>query len=847
VERSNSNWYALTPLSEQWADRESRGANNPEPGSPVSGPQEPLWDYDRLKLDLADIIRSIRHLAERRKDQWGSGECRRLQSRLAEDRFNLVVLGQFSRGKSSLMNAILGVERLPTGVLPLTSVITTVSYGDRERVLIQRRGSTLPEEVALSQLRQYVTQEENPGNEQQVILAAVQLPIELLRLGFYFIDTPGVGSAVAENTATTTEFLPEADAVIFITSVESALSGAELQFLQHVRKHVRKIFVVLNKRDLISPEQEKAVIAFVQERLRELFGDHAPPVFPVSARDGLEGKEKGDRDKLDHSGIPELETALVEFLKTGKTRELLLRTANRGGAVLEQQESDFRLSETLAADRAKLDAYYRDQDRRLNELNTEVERTVGALRDRLGHELPRHFEAELDVAIAELRTAMVSRIDEPCVPSRRMPGSPNDIHDANVRAACQEMLTAWLTERQEVIQNVIRHLIADDIGRLDERVGELVRAGHAGSLANRGAAPSLLHLILDISVMFRRLQLPPGDLPLPWFPSLISRIPPVRAAVRRRFVRRLDALLCASRDEIIVALRRAGEDWTDRAGRKITDEVASVAAHQRETLHNKGTPQEASNLERLRERLRHVIDTLCGPGASSEPFDSQQPGHVPRSNLRARCAICVRAEKALLEFMRHTQYELSVSESDRATHAEQGGFCALHTWQYEAIASPQGICSAYPPLLFELTRRLRSLLPHSHSSSSLSDGLQQLLPRPTSCPVCQLIDAEERNAATDVLRRVSSDTGNGPNAFPPLCLRHLGTVLRLEPPVEIGDLLVEEQARVLDRLGQDMQRFSLKHQALRQRLASEGEQRAYESGLSRLVGLRNIAAPWRVD
>src|SRR5271168_2401536 len=89
-----------------------------------------LRDYERTKFELAEILRALPFDAaqyERRRD---------LFARLAEDRFNLVVVGRFSRGKSSLMNAILGMDRLPTGVVPLTSVITTVTYGSEERVTL---------------------------------------------------------------------------------------------------------------------------------------------------------------------------------------------------------------------------------------------------------------------------------------------------------------------------------------------------------------------------------------------------------------------------------------------------------------------------------------------------------------------------------------------------------------------------------------------------------------------------------------------------------------------------------------------------------------------------------------
>jgi hypothetical protein len=119
----------------------------------------PLRGFDRHKLEIAGVIRSLRQVAEKHKDVEKSGECRKLLARLAEDRFNLVVVGQFSHGKTSLMNVILGIDRLPTGILPLTSVITAVSYGDRERALVHWDWWSYTTEIALSELSGCVTHE----------------------------------------------------------------------------------------------------------------------------------------------------------------------------------------------------------------------------------------------------------------------------------------------------------------------------------------------------------------------------------------------------------------------------------------------------------------------------------------------------------------------------------------------------------------------------------------------------------------------------------------------------------------------------------------------------------------
>jgi Dynamin family len=107
-----------------------------------------LKTYEQVKFELAALIRSGQLIAsEPEKDPNKRHDLeqswRNLLNRLAEDRFTVVVAGRFSRGKSSLMNAVLGMDRLPTGIVPLTSVITYVRYGTSERVLLNYEGTRL--------------------------------------------------------------------------------------------------------------------------------------------------------------------------------------------------------------------------------------------------------------------------------------------------------------------------------------------------------------------------------------------------------------------------------------------------------------------------------------------------------------------------------------------------------------------------------------------------------------------------------------------------------------------------------------------------------------------------------
>lgn len=143
------------------ADNKAHGIGR-EPEIPPGGhdAQTPgnseLREYPRLKLAIADIVLAAEQMAHERKRERAAASAQRLLARIAEDRFNLAVVGLFNRGKSSLRNAVLGLDRLPVGTLPLTSVVTAVSYGSRERLLIQSEVDSLPLERPIAELTEYI-------------------------------------------------------------------------------------------------------------------------------------------------------------------------------------------------------------------------------------------------------------------------------------------------------------------------------------------------------------------------------------------------------------------------------------------------------------------------------------------------------------------------------------------------------------------------------------------------------------------------------------------------------------------------------------------------------------------
>lgn len=138
-----------------------------------------LREYEQQKFAIAEILRGAALIIPEARTELRL-RLQGLFARLAEDRFNLVVVGRFSRGKTSLMNAILGSDRLPTGIAPLTSVITTVTYGSKEQVVLKYNNRVMDQEIPIKSLLEYITQEGNPGNVKEIKTAEVQLPAEVL-------------------------------------------------------------------------------------------------------------------------------------------------------------------------------------------------------------------------------------------------------------------------------------------------------------------------------------------------------------------------------------------------------------------------------------------------------------------------------------------------------------------------------------------------------------------------------------------------------------------------------------------------------------------------------------------
>ncbi len=244
-------------------------------------------------------------------------EVRRVGSALARGALTIVVLGQFKRGKSSLLNAFAGERVFPTGLLPLTAVATRLVRGPRAVRVTERNGDA--QSLPIDRVEEFVSERKNPGNRRGVSEVEISMPLPDWTEGVTFVDSPGIGSPHDANTAAARALLPHADAAIFVLSPDPSITSNEIEFLTEVSPHATKFFFVLNKSDLVAPDERNDLAAYLKEILEHRCGFPNVRLFPVSAKLALDAAESGDAALRARSGLPTLWEEIHRFVGPERT------------------------------------------------------------------------------------------------------------------------------------------------------------------------------------------------------------------------------------------------------------------------------------------------------------------------------------------------------------------------------------------------------------------------------------------------------------------------------------------------------------------------------------------------
>ncbi len=207
------------------------------------------------------------------------------------DKIPVVVLGRFKAGKSSFINNLTGENLLPTGVIPVTSVITLVNFGvEKERIIVTFKDGA-KKEIASGQLSNYISEKENPDNVKKVDTVEINLRSSELPSNLILVDTPGTGSVFKHNSEVTRNWLKNTGAAIVLINASQPLSENDIELLKETVKQSPEIYLVLSKADLLKSSELSEITSFIKDKCKNILGREFP-VFPFSIYEDNEIRKK---------------------------------------------------------------------------------------------------------------------------------------------------------------------------------------------------------------------------------------------------------------------------------------------------------------------------------------------------------------------------------------------------------------------------------------------------------------------------------------------------------------------------------------------------------------------------
>jgi GTP-binding protein EngB required for normal cell division len=513
--------------------------------------------------------------------------CRRLLG--DGDSLDVAVFGRFKAGKSSLLNHLAGRDVLPIGVVPLTAVITRLRHGPAERAEVRfLDGTTRP--IALGEIGRYVSEKENPDNAQRVAAVDVELPALARFAPLRFVDTPGLGSAFAHNTAAALDWLPNVGAALVAVSSDAPLSERDLALLAELRRHTPKIILLLTKADLLDAAQRAEVRAFVDEQFRRQGGE-APPVCFYSVRPGhAELAAQFERDVL----LPLLH-------RRGETAAAILRHKL---AMLVAQTGNYARVALAAATQA-------ESARAALRAGLTAERQQFALLREELRVLTRQWSAHaLDESLAQLQPT------QRALQARATAGLRAQFPQWRVRlpeflrrwrAWLQEFLACELTE----VSGAETALFCAPLEKTRTHLLRTLRAFHDRLAAQVQAALGVALAPREIALAVHAPAAPPVDVAFAFDAAIGILAPVLPLTLLRPLIER--SLLRKSRYEVEKNLSRLAATWRDRVAAEIDALVGQAEQHAHDELA--ALEQALTHAPSAAPRLREVIAELDALGA----------------------------------------------------------------------------------------------------------------------------------------------------------------------------------------------------------------------------------------
>lgn len=466
-----------------------------------------LSQYQSRELTAISHLSRLRDFAERVGLQAATIQLIDKDLKRSKDhRFSVAVVGEFNRGKSTFINALLGEDILPTDILPCSATVNRVTYGLEPRVeIVYKEDGDEPEEVEeidIDELEDYVTKltEESEEIAASIKEAVVYYPLAYCENNIDIIDTPGLNDDET-MTEVTVSVLPNVSAAIFVIMPDAPFSKYESDFLSQkllFQTLDQVLFVVtamdseridLSQRERILQTIEARIQKTIQQRLDEAFEDKEseeykayqqllgrPKIFGLSAYQALEAKLDNDLDALAESRFKEFEESLGKFLTHTRGSaeiqrltqriqmvgdEILKKITIEAGA-LKMGREEFEQAYGTAL--TELDHLRQQREQEMNKIDTAAEKTKRKI-----YPLIKQLHSDLKMTIQTVIDAFTITPDE------LQEDSLDELMNRLGNAVSQQVTNVSL-KTSEKVQMILEQALAIEVNRLNDVTADMGKA-----------------------------------------------------------------------------------------------------------------------------------------------------------------------------------------------------------------------------------------------------------------------------------------------------------------------------------------------------------------------------------
>ncbi len=471
------------------------------------GYQEMIADITMALEKTGDVMKAL-DLTER------SSQTKELSNRVKSHVFSVGILGEFKRGKSTVINALLGEEIAPANVKPATATLNCITYGLTPKATIVYNDGHRTE-VPVNEIANYVTKinDETAKTAETVEEAIVEYPCQFCKNNVEIIDTPGLNDD-ERMTRITESVIPRLDAVVMVLSALSPFSLSEADFVRNklMTSDVSRMIVLVNRIDNIYSESDRqSVLKVIKEKIvKELLERTAAihgknsklykdteeklagiQIYPLSAIKALIGRKENKPELIEESGILAFEERLRKMLTEERGVMEITRVSNMiNSMVIEGTGAIAARIESLNMEAEEFEKNKIQAEAEIMELRESKKNELENIRN-VADEIKAQMKILLDDKYAELKNRINNFLDDYLI-------TASDLKNNNTKTELQEKINegvkqeiiSAMSEYTEQINVFLREKIGDENVRIQEYMGDFakkyIQIGER--ISNKGAA-----------------------------------------------------------------------------------------------------------------------------------------------------------------------------------------------------------------------------------------------------------------------------------------------------------------------------------------------------------------------